>query len=201
MAESLNTIEPSLLYTAVLTCHPDTPNHAVRSLDVRVRWHHEGTLALTYTLTGNCTQLQIPASRSPARADDLWRHTCFEAFISTQGDLAYQEWNFSPAGEWAVYHFRSYRDRLPLRDDEPAPVLRVHNAKNRLDLDARICLSHRLTMQPLQLALSAVIEDDRGMLSYWALKHPPGKPDFHHPDAFILEVAPLNGAVIGKEPQ
>jgi hypothetical protein len=40
----------------------------------------------------------------------------------------------------------------------------------------------------LQLALSAVVEDEQGLLSYWALKHPPGRPDFHHPDAFALEL-------------
>jgi len=38
----------------------------------------------------------------------------------------------------------------------------------------------------MRLALSAVIEEERGRLSYWALRHPPGKPDFHHPDAFAL---------------
>jgi hypothetical protein len=40
----------------------------------------------------------------------------------------------------------------------------------------------------LTLALSAVIEDEDGVLSYWALKHPAGKPDFHHRDAFALEL-------------
>jgi hypothetical protein len=38
------------------------------------------------------------------------------------------------------------------------------------------------------LGLSAVIEDLDGVLSYWALRHPPGKPDFHHPDTFALEI-------------
>jgi hypothetical protein len=37
-----------------------------------------------------------------------------------------------------------------------------------------------------------VIEEKSGLLSYWALKHPPGKPDFHHPDAFALEVEAPN---------
>ena len=60
-------------------------------------------------------------------------------------------------------------------------------------------LPHLLTMQPLRLGLSAVIEDDSGKLSYWALKHPSGKPDFHHPDTFVLEIAPPNGEVTGKE--
>ena len=40
----------------------------------------------------------------------------------------------------------------------------------------------------LALVVSAVIEDDSGALSYWALRHPPGKPDFHHPDAFAMEL-------------
>ena len=36
--------------------------------------------------------------------------------------------------------------------------------------------------------LTAVVEDDRGSLSYWALRHAPGNPDFHDPDAFALEL-------------
>jgi hypothetical protein len=37
--------------------------------------------------------------------------------------------------------------------------------------------------------LAAVIEDENGGLSYWALRHPPGKPDFHHPNAFAMTIA------------
>jgi hypothetical protein len=25
-------------------------------------------------------------------------------------------------------------------------------------------------------------------MSYWSLEHPPGKPDFHHPDGFTMEL-------------
>lgn len=38
----------------------------------------------------------------------------------------------------------------------------------------------------------AVIEEENGVLTYWALKHPPDKLDFHHPDAFAVELEPLN---------
>jgi hypothetical protein len=41
----------------------------------------------------------------------------------------------------------------------------------------------------LRIALAAVIEDEKGRFSYWGLRHAPGKPDFHHPDGFALEVA------------
>jgi len=40
-----------------------------------------------------------------------------------------------------------------------------------------------------RVALTAVIEETNGTKSYWALKHPPGKPDFHHADGFALELA------------
>ena len=43
----------------------------------------------------------------------------------------------------------------------------------------------------LRLGLSAVVEEYDGMLSYWALRHPPGKPDFHHAAAFALVLEPV----------
>jgi hypothetical protein len=34
-----------------------------------------------------------------------------------------------------------------------------------------------------------VIEEKNGALSYWALRHPAGKPDFHRRSAFAMELA------------
>jgi len=50
------------------------------------------------------------------------------------------------------------------------------------------------TDQPWKLGLSAVIEERNGRKSYWALRHPAGQPDFHHPDCFALELAPARRA-------
>ena len=47
---------------------------------------------------------------------------------------------------------------------------------------------------PWRLGLSALIEDRAGHMSYWALAHPPGKPDFHHKDCFAYEFAPAVSA-------
>jgi len=186
-------IEHPLLHTTMLTCHPETGSQVVHEINVQVRWLQDDALALIYTLMGDCARLRIPSPRLPVKVDGLWRHTCFEAFVSVQGNSAYGEFNFSPSGEWAVYHFRGYRDRLPLEEEEPAPQTLTRREEKRLELEARVHLSHPLLTQPLRLALSAVIEDDVGTLSYWALKHPPGKPDFHHPEAFALKIAPLYG--------
>jgi len=42
------------------------------------------------------------------------------------------------------------------------------------------------------VALCVVIEERNGALSgafsYWALRHPLQRPDFHHPDGFALEL-------------
>lgn len=40
--------------------------------------------------------------------------------------------------------------------------------------------------QKLEVAVSAVIKDIDGRMSYWALAHPGPQPDFHLRDGFIL---------------
>jgi len=177
-------------YSATLQCHPATRAQSVRGVEAQIGWENGGTLALTFFLEGDLTRLRIPALQPSRRADGLWQHTCFEAFIGHKGEPAYCEFNFAPSGEWAAYAFRRYRDGTSLALDV-APRIAVRRTGDRLELDALIGLDCLSPVQPrarLQLALSAVVEDEQGVLSYWALKHPPGRPDFHHPDAFALEL-------------
>ena len=99
----------------------------------------------------------------------------------------YCEFNFSPSSEWAAYAFSGYRKGGELGVElDPETVMR--RTGNRLELDAEV---HRESLPPgrtLRLGLSAVLEDADGVFSYWALQHPPGKPDFHHTDAFALQL-------------
>ena len=98
----------------------------------------------------------------------------------------YREFNFSPSSEWTAYAFHGYREEAGL-GIELDPGIEVRRTGTRLELDAEL---HRAFLPPgrsLRLGLSAVIEDADGVLSYWALQHPPGKPDFHHTDAFALQ--------------
>jgi hypothetical protein len=107
------------------------------------------------------------------------------------GKADYYEFNFAPSGEWAVHAFRRYRERAPLVGEERVPEITVQSTENKLQLDAIVRLDYVPLIQPrssLRLALSAVIEENSGMLSYWALEHPAGSPDFHHPDSFALEI-------------
>jgi hypothetical protein len=195
----------SSAYAVALTRHPDTSCRAVRSIEAQVSWTQSETLAITYTLEADLVCLRLPPPQQTRRADRLWEHTCFEAFIAGKNKQEYYEFNFAPSGEWAVYAFRSYRERVPLEDEQLDPEGTVRKRGNRFELDVGICLGRlpKLDMQSrLRVGLSAVIEDNDGRFSYWALKHPPGKPDFHHADNFALEIETglqtVNESVIDK---
>ena len=99
----------------------------------------------------------------------------------------YREFNFSPSGKWAVYDFRGYRNS-GVPESKLTPGIVVHKTMDRLELGAEIGQVLLPQGRPLRLGLSAVVEDAAGILSYWALRHPPGKPDFHHRDAFALQM-------------
>lgn len=177
-------------YSASLTCHPDTRSTAVRSIEARISRSQDGILAVSYVVSGDLDRVRVPPPRAPRIADRLWQHTCCEIFIS-KNPPAYHEFNFSPSGEWASYAFERYREGASLMSDLLDPRVTVRRTTETLELDALIDLARLSPVHSqgqLGLALSAVIEDDEGGLSYWALAHPRGKPDFHHPDAFALEL-------------
>ena len=184
-------MSPACTQVLALTCHPQTRTEAVHRIEVRVGRMPGGVLNLTYMLTANLAHLRVPDARAPAAADRLWQHTCFEAFVRV-GAPAYHEFNFSPSREWAQYAFEGYRQRAPLDISALDPKLTVRRTSERLELDARIDL-HRLSpahaRATLNIGLAAVIEDGEGALSYWALAHPAGRPDFHDPRGFALELA------------
>jgi len=164
----------------------------VESIQTTINRTEDNLLQLIYLVTGSIEKLEIPRPSSTRRADRLWAHTCFEAFIRADDDASYYEFNFSPSTDWAAYSFRDYRDGELLQDKNSAPKIVVRRDADSLELDAVICLDRLRAIRTgalLRIGLSAVIEANDGTLSYWALKHPGDKPDFHHPDSFALELA------------
>src|SRR5687767_11508528 len=140
------------------------------------------TLAVTYCLEGDLERVRIPEPRPPSIAARLWEHTCCEIFITREGVPAYHEFNFSPSGEWAAYAFERYREGAPIRVVDPRISIRLSAGELRLGAS--------IAVEPGKhfVALCVVVEAAGGALSYWALRHPPGKPDFHHAAGFALEL-------------
>jgi hypothetical protein len=171
----------------------DRADRVLRGMNARVRRGQSDSLVFQYVLIAEMPAIRVPSAQSPGPADGLWKHTCFEAFMAIPGMPGYYELNFSPSQQWAIYRFSGYRERMSPTDVTVPPELNVRRFDDRLELDAVVRLSELTALEAgctLKLALTAVVEDNSGTLSYWALQHAPGKPDFHHPDGFVLELTP-----------
>jgi len=167
-----------------LRAHPDTPGDAVSSIWVEIARADAAILSLRYRLTGAIDRLAIPPIAPPARADELWRRTCFEAFLRPEPGEAYVEFNFAPCTQWAAYRFTGYREGMAPAQIA-APRIEVAQTDSTFELALQLNLAAlALPPSPCRLALSAVIEAASGAKSYWALAHPPGRPDFHHRSSF-----------------
>lgn len=170
-----------------LQCHPATPAGLPLDVSVALSWTDSG-LQLRYSVVGDSAGLCIPPATSPGPADGLWQHTCMEAFIASEGEAAYREFNFSPSDQWAAYRFA--RERVRASDGvEGLPSLQFAMSASQLVLTAHLPRSALPRSATLCIGLSAVIEESSGHLSYWALQHPCGRPDFHHPAGRALQLA------------
>ena len=159
----------------------------MQSLSAQVTWHTDGGLQLIYRLAAQLDQLKIPERQSPGFADGLWQQTCFELFITTPDNATYQEFNFSPSGQWAVYRFRDYRQRLEWNSQQHYAI---HIKQDNYQLELQVIipaidLPLILPGTTVHLGLTAVIEKSDGQLFYWALNHPKAVPDFHDRAGFI----------------
>jgi hypothetical protein len=158
---------------------------SVQSLEVQVACT-QGVLNLRYSLSADLSRLQIPAPKPMRRVDELWKHTCFEAFLRSAEGKGYCEVNVAPSTEWAMYSFDDYRQGMRATQVAQPPTVSVARSAQSLTVDVQLDL--KMLPPSRALALTAVLEHEGGSLSYWSLRHPAAKPDFHHPDSFALQV-------------
>lgn len=168
--------------------HPHPGFAAPDGLALSVDWSisQNQTLTIAYHVTDPGARILWPAP-AQGRTDGLWQHTCFEAFIGSTSGPAYAEFNLAPSGAWAAYAFDDYRTgmrdlALPVNPQmaEESGLWQATIPIARLDA--------LLGSAPWRLAITSVIEATDGARSYWSLVHPPGKPDFHHPDCFAARL-------------
>jgi hypothetical protein len=144
---------------------------------------------LETALRGDLESLVIPApAPQPRRRDNLWETTCFECFLAPLDGAEYWELNLSPSGHWQSYRFADYR-----RGREPdltlAPVFQVSREARSLTLTLTLDLAPIMPSgAPLAVNVTAVLESQEGVLSYWALAHPRPEADFHCREGFVLRV-------------
>jgi len=154
-----------------------------------------GRLALSFSLTGDkaaLAKLVLPPPAAPdaadRRRDHLWQSTCWECFIADANAPGYFEINLSPSHHWNIYHFTGYRQGMSAVS-APPPLFHSRREDGFYQLDALIA-GLPLIGDPAnwRLGLAAVLARADGETGYFALSHPWGKPDFHHPDGLIFRL-------------
>ncbi|HTE42839.1 MAG TPA: DOMON-like domain-containing protein [Steroidobacteraceae bacterium] len=177
---------------AELQRHPDTHCDAVTRIQVEV-WsgqdpHHQypgGTLRARFAIQGDLSRLSLPQQGVSQRADRLWQHTCCELFVGVAESSAYVEFNFSPSRAWAAYRFSEYREGMANFDIAPPQIDVTIEDEYVMQVAAMLPRDHVFD----RLAAACVVEQRDGAISYWAVRHPPGKPDFHHAAGFALPLS------------
>jgi hypothetical protein len=172
--------------------HPDSVSPSITSIFVSVAREAADVLILSYRMEGRISELSLPPSTMAVRTDGLWKTTCCEAFVRAGDNSSYAEFNFSPSTRWAAYRFSAYREGMRAVTVNRPPEIRFDGDEGVATLVAALdlgSLGGNAKGQPVRLGLSVVVEDGRGDLSYWAFRHPPGKPDFHHGDGLALQIA------------
>ncbi len=166
-----------------LLAHPDTTIATVQTVDAAV-WRDAARWHFRFLIEGT-DDLILPDLQAAERTDDLWKQTCFEAFVGLGGS-GYIELNFSPSSQYAAYRFDGYRSGMR---EEPAEVeIWIDAGETWLALEAAVRCE---ALTPgASLGLSAVIRE-RDSTSYWALGHPHGAPDFHDRACFRALLADI----------
>lgn len=178
-----------MLKNAQLNAHPATPGGAVSGIVVAME-RAGAELRLSYRLAGEIARLRLPEPEEAMRADSLWQHSCFEAFLRPDGGAHYYEFNFAPSTSWAAYRFAERRGDRTL-PELTAPTIATRRDAETVEMTVRLSLgelSELAQAKTIDAGMTAVIEDARGLLCYWALAHGSREPDFHDPATFTLRI-------------
>ncbi|MCB2074442.1 MAG: DOMON-like domain-containing protein [Novosphingobium sp.] len=177
--------------TYPLIPHPDFPPSLLSGIEARIVGRDDRWLRLRWRLF-DARAVVFPPFAGKGRATDLWKNTCFELFLRPEGGQAYVELNLSPSERWAAYDFVSWREGMADRPMPREPECTARVGQRMAIFDAAVPAAG-LPVGPAHVGLSAVIEEEGGVISYWSIAHPRGKPDFHDAACFAAEL-PAPGA-------
>jgi hypothetical protein len=165
----------------------DAPNITIATTIARQPDHR---LYLQYDLTGDIQAVQWPdRSHRPSRQPQLWVQTCLECFLGQPLDPAYWEINLAPSEDWNIYALSRYRSALTEETAYRSLDIMTKQSPQHLRLSLILDLTPIVPFgQPLELSLTAVIQDQHDRCSYWAIAHTAPEPDFHDRDSFVVRL-------------
>ena len=174
-----------ILAEFTLIPHPSAPSATVERITVMATRPTPDIIALTYRIHGDLDAICWPAPATPEFADELWMHTCFEAFVAGDGNF-YRELNLSPSTRHAIYDFNGYRGAMR---DAGERDLAISFDRATATLAATLAMPALADVAVWRVGLTTVVEDASGAKSFWALSHPRDEPDFHNQAGFAARLA------------
>src|SRR5205823_3494674 len=138
--ECLNLRRPAMSQRVRLVRHGTSDAAPITAIEVEAG-RRRSVLALTYVVVGDISDVCLPQRMIPARADALWQHTCFEAFVRHPCASSYWELNLSPSLQWAAYRFHGYRGGLAIESGISDPRLDMQATDSEIRFSALVDLS------------------------------------------------------------
>ena len=148
-------------------------------------------LRIHYKVHGNAFEVAVCSKKSlPQFTDELWKKTVFELFLKREDESSYTEWNFSPSGNWACYDFDAYRKPSHSQNNLESKPRKMEFLKTADSIDFIVEIDLPKKYQDNEIlefqACSVIKKLSDGSLSYFAIKHPSQKADFHNAQEFSL---------------
>ncbi len=169
-----------------LVAHPARPPSRVTGVQIVSQFLKDGALFLRWRIDG-AQKVVLPPYAGTGRGEDLWKTTCFELFLDLGGGR-YREFNFSPSGRWAAMDFASYRDLSGNAELREWPETSVD--RGEFLLTGAVRLPREALAGATHGALTTVVVEDGGVLSFWAPSHHKDQPDFHDASCFTADFTP-----------
>jgi hypothetical protein len=127
---------------------------------------------------------------SRVRKMELWKETCFEAFLPISGTEGYYEFNASLSGDWDLFAFDSYRSGMRRVELSGSSVPRLQfreSHPNEFRIGFILPLDELPSFQAIQRVGLTLVLKVGETFTYWALHHDGAKPDFHLRTSFSYD--------------
>lgn len=160
-------------------------------IEIQCRIERSGSaLSLAYFLWGESLPAIPSPLKNPQFTDELWKDTCFEAFLQIPKERSYLEMNFAPSGHYAFYVFEKYRQGMRSERSLPKPEIQITwKSPEWMTIEVKTEIPEPWASAPmLKIAVTAVLNHPSSGISHWSVKHRIDKPDFHDPVGFVLSL-------------
>jgi len=158
-------------------------NHHKKQKEIEVEASleiNEKKITVEYKICGELKNYHIERISKKQRANELWKATCLELFISPKRDLNYWELNISPSKKWNVYAFDSYKKNMREEMRISSPILKIDSKERYYFISCEFNLQiENLHLEQSRFNLAVILLDTHGMRHFYTINKKESVVDFH----------------------